>query len=134
MEIFRCMNFENYKKYAPAFSRYGVGIVFLIFGIWQFVNPSSWEGYLPAFVVSNFNAATFIFLNGVFDSLIGTLLISGVFVRVSSLLGIVHLLGIVFSLGWNDVAVRDIGLLIVLIAVFLNGKDALCLGKRKETA
>ncbi len=126
------MELDYYKKYAPAFSRYGVGIVFLIFGIWQFVNPSSWEGYLPVFVISSFNAATFIFLNGVLDSLIGVLLISGVFVRAASAIGVLHLLGIVFSLGWNDVAVRDIGLIIVLISVFLNGKDDFCLGKNNK--
>jgi len=132
MKMFSDMNLDNYKRYAPAFARYGVGIVFLIFGIWQFVEPSSWEGYLPAFVISNFNAATFIYFNGAFDSLIGILLISGAFVRVAAALGALHLLGIVFSLGWNDAAVRDIGLLIVLIAVFLNGKDELCLGKNKN--
>ena|SRR3989344_6937090 len=123
----------SYKKYAPAIARIGVGFVFLVFGIWQLVSPEGWFGYLPSFVLNTgVSASTFILFNGIFDLVIGLLLILGLFLKVASVLGILHILGIVYSLGWNDVAVRDIGLLIVLISVLFNGPDDFCLQKKRR--
>ena len=125
------MELDNLKKYSPAVARGGVGFVFLVFALWQIIYPESWIGYLPGFVYSiGISVKTLIILNGALDLLIGLGLILGVFVRISSLLGMLHLIGIVGSLGWNDVSVRDLGLLIVLISVFLNGEDRFCLGRR----
>jgi uncharacterized membrane protein YphA (DoxX/SURF4 family) len=121
----------KYSRYAPLFARVGVGFVFLIFGIWQLINPQGWLGYVPNFILnSGINPITILLLNGVFDLLIGLGLVLGLFLRIVSLLGIIHLAGISYSLGWNDVAVRDIGLMIVLIAIFLQGPDEFCLSKR----
>ena len=121
----------TYKRYAPLIARLGVGIVFLVFGVWQILSPSGWLGYLPDFVLGfGISPSTFILLNGIFDLLIGLLLVFGLFLRIASAFGILHLAGIIFSLGWNDVAVRDLGLMIVLISVFLNGPDEFCLGKK----
>ena len=118
----------DFKRYAPAIARIGISIVFLIFGIWQIIHPESWFGYLPNFVSNlGFNLNTVVLLNGFLDTFIGIGLIVGIFVRFFSLIAIVHLIGIILSLGWNDVAVRDIGLLIVLISIFFNGKDKLCI-------
>ena len=119
------------KEYTPAIARWGVGVVFFIFGISQLLNPQSWMAYLPDFALTiGVSATNLIYMNGVFDLAIGILLLFGIFTRVVSLIGILHIIGIIISIGYNDVAVRDFGLLIVLVSVFLHGADKLCLVKR----
>jgi len=122
---------KDISKYAPVIARLGVGIVFFIFGIWQLSNPSSWFGYIPDFIL---NAGIFpgyvIFFNGILDFLIGFALLTGFFLRPAAALGILHLIITTTTLGFNDVSVRDFGLLVVLISVFLHGPDYFCLGKR----
>jgi len=118
------------KKYAPILARYGVGIVFFLFGILQLINPQSWVSWLPEFIVNNFDPVTFIYVNGIFDLVIGAFLLVGFLTRIVALLGIFHLLGVIFSLGFNDISIRDFGLLLVLVSVLLHGSDEWCLDKK----
>jgi len=118
------------KKYAPILARYGVGIVFFLFGILQLINPQSWVSWLPEFIVNNFDPVTFIYVNGIFDLVIGAFLLVGFLTRIVALLGILHLLGVIFSLGFNDISIRDFGLLLVLVSVLLHGSDEWCLDKK----
>lgn len=111
------------------FARLGVGSVFFIFGIMQLVNPENWIGYLPDFILSFGDAGRFIFFNGIFDLVLGFFLLIGLLTRVSAFIGILHLMGVIFSLGFNDIAVRDFGLLLVLISVLINGSDDYCLDR-----
>jgi len=118
----------DYKKLAPPILRYGIGLVFLVFGIWQIISPNYWAGYLPSYTLSfGVSANLMIFLNGVLDLFIGGGLVLGIYLRFFSALGILRILVIIFSLGWNDVTIRDIGILFALISIFLNGKDDFCL-------
>jgi len=127
---------KNYlTSYAPVLARYGIGIVFFIFGIDQLIRPEAWIAWIPDSIINfatNFsiNNISFIYFNGLFDLIIGLLLLVGLFVRVTALIGTLHIIGIIFSLGYNDISVRDFGLLLVLISVFLNGPDELCLDKK----
>ncbi len=117
---------EKIKKYSPALLRVGIAVVFLWFGFSQIKNPSSWTGLLPAFLNSS---VSFIYLNGIFKIIFATLLLLGVFTRtVSFLLGL-HLIGIIFSLGYGAIAVRDLGLAIATFSIFLHGADEFCLDK-----
>lgn len=137
---------ESYRKYAPAVVRVGVALVFLWFGISQLVNPESFLGYVPSWLYSSSGGVEhhhplqllhgvsglvhwLIMGNGVFEVVFGLLLLAGFFVRLSALLLSVNLLVIAFNLGYNDVAVRDVGLAVATFSVFLNGSDLLCLGK-----
>jgi uncharacterized membrane protein YphA (DoxX/SURF4 family) len=121
------------KEYAPSIARYGVGVVFFIFGISQLLSPENWLGYLPSFTYNlGITPGNLIFMNGIFDLVLGLFLLLGLFVRIFALLGSLHLIGIIVSLGYSDVAVRDLGLLIVLISIFLNEQDRLCLGKHRN--
>ena len=65
-----------------------------------------------------------------FDAFLGSLLLLGFFTRIVALVSSIHLLTISLGLGYNDIAVRDIGLSIAAFSVFLNGEDSLCLGRR----
>ncbi|NCN51965.1 hypothetical protein GW931_03060 [archaeon] len=121
----------NKREIASAVLRWGVSFVFLVFGIWQLVNPTSWVGYVPGYVYGlGISISLIIILNGILDLLIGVSLVSGIYLRFFSVLGVLRILVIAFSLGWNDVFVRDIGLAIALIAIYLNGEDGWCF-KRK---
>jgi len=120
----------DYKKLAPPILRYGVGFVFLVFGIWQIISPNYWAGYLPSYTL-NFGVSSglIIFLNGILDLFIGVGIVLGIYLRFFSVLGILRILVIIFSLGWNDVAVRDIGIIFALVSIFLNGEDNFSLKK-----
>jgi len=121
------------KEYAPTIARYGVGIVFFLFGIDQLIRPETWITWIPQYALNlGVSAKTLIYFNGIFDLIIGLSLLSGFLVRFASFLGILHLGGIILSLGYNDVAIRDLGLLLVLISIFLHGPDRWCLQKKKK--
>jgi uncharacterized membrane protein YphA (DoxX/SURF4 family) len=117
------MELEKWKGYAPKFARYGLAFVFLTFGIMQWVDPASWLGYIPAWAHVGLSDTTLIYLNGTFDFVIGLFLLLGLLIRLFGAIAFFHLLGIVLSMGWNEVTIRDIGLMIVCVSVFLRGSD-----------
>ena len=41
------------------------------------------------------------------------------------------LIGIIIGLGYNNIAVRDFGLMLITFAIFLGGKDKWCLDYKK---
>lgn len=115
----------------PKLTRYGVGIVFLIFGIMQFMDPTSWLGYLPSWSSSfPVSPQTLIYLNGTLDFVLGALLILGFLTRIAAAIAALHLLGIIFSLGFNEIAVRDLGLAIVAAAIAFAGPDDWCVDRK----
>src|SRR3989344_1041674 len=123
---------KSFPEYSRILTRIAISIVFLWFGITQIVNPEYLMGYLPNFILLSGYAKTFIYLNGIFEIAFGTLLIIGLFTRTVALLLTVHLLGIIIGLGYNDIAVRDFGLMLVTFAIFLGGKDKWCLDWRRK--
>jgi uncharacterized membrane protein YphA (DoxX/SURF4 family) len=124
------LDWEKYSAYAPLVLRVGLALVVLWFGVSQLISPSDWLGYLPSFVFKlPFSPESFILFNGVFEIIFGGLLLTGFWVRPAAALLSLHLLGIIITLGYNEIAVRDFGLLLAMISVFLSGKDARCWGK-----
>ena len=126
---------SNIKKYAPCLVRISVSLVFLWFGINQFLAPEKFYGYLPSWAVNYIgmhmayvsqNIRILILINGLLEIILGFLLLLGVFTRVSALILSMHLFAIMLSLGYNDVAVRDFGLSMAAFSVFLNGHDFFC--------
>ncbi len=116
------------RNYSPAVLRMGLSLVFLWFGISQLARPESFLGYVPQWLSSY--SDMLLFGNGLFDLLIGALLLLGVFTRIAALIGGLHLLSIsLFSVGYNEVGVRDAGLAVAAFSVFLNGEDSFCLGR-----
>ena len=108
------------KQYQPLVLRIGISLVFLWFGINQLINPDYFISYIPDW------AAEFtylIVLNGIFEIVFGLLLLIGLFTKFSSAILTIHLMTITMSLGYNDVAVRDFGLMIATMVIFMNGAD-----------
>ena len=124
------MDLSKAKTFAPAILRYGLGLVYLWFGISQLVNPGNFIGYLPGFLFNSGYAGTFVIINGVFEIIAGTLHILGIFTRIVAALLALHLIAITFDLGYGEVAVRDFGLAVATIVVFLWGVDSWCMERK----
>ena len=125
------MPLDDYKVYAPTVVRVGISLVFLWFGLVNIFNPNMLVGYIPPWFPSQIIAPLiFTVITGVFEVVIGLALLAGLYTRVAAFLAFLHILSIGISLGYNDIAVRDIGLAIVAFAIFLYGPDKLCLDNK----
>lgn len=137
---------ENNKKYSTDIVRIAVSMVFLWFGINQIVDPESFLGYIPQWLYSqepqmmhgfmqfmqavpNFVYAI-ILLNGIFETIFGILLLIGFFTRIAALFLALHLFGIAFSLGYNDIAIRDFGLALATVSLIFSGAGELSLDNK----
>ena len=103
-------------KYSYLVLRLGLAAVFFWFGIDKFFHPSYWiNAWTPAW----FDSVQLMYLLGIFEVLIGLSLLTKVFSKAFSLLGILFLLSIFAVIGITEVTIRDIGLMGGLLAVFL---------------
>lgn len=125
------------QKWSPVVLRVGLGLVMLWFSLQQLTSPDGWVSYLPEWTkMLPISQMTFVLLNGWFEITFGILLIKGFYTRIVSLALGLHMLGIVFSVGYNPTGVRDFGIAIGLISIFLNGPSAWSLDeyfKKKES-
>src|SRR6185369_12924187 len=103
--------------------RIGIGLVMLWFGTQQLLHPEQWTGFLPSWTVSlPISQISFVYLNGFFEVVFGILLALNIWRKVVSALLAIHMLGIVittFSMGSQAIAVRDFGIFIALLSIFL---------------
>ena len=107
---------------SPIVLRIGIGLVIMWFGLQQIANPSGWVVYLPEFTKSlPISQINFVLLNGYFELVFGALLIAGFYLRIVALLLALHMAGIVLSVGYNEIGVRDFGILTALVAIFFHG-------------
>ncbi|MEK6927400.1 MAG: DoxX family protein [Nanoarchaeota archaeon] len=124
---------NNLEKYASPFLRISISLVFLWFGITQVISPTNWTSFLPNFILNfGWNPEIFIYLNAALEIILGIFLLIGLFVRFSAFILAIHLLFISFSLGYNAVAIRDLGLTLATLSIFLTGPDEYCLDKIKN--
>ncbi len=117
------------KKYAPIVVRLAIALVFLWFGSNQIMAPGEWFGYLPGFVPEQ-SMAMFVTFNGIGEIILGLLLVMGLFTRIVALLLALHLLGIIFFVGYNEIGVRDFGLMLAALSIALHGHDSWCFDAR----
>ena len=108
---------------AKVLVRLGLSLVILWFAVNQLYRPDYFMGYLPDFLFSNPNAILFVRANGVFELVFGLMLLLGVLTRLVAAVLALHLLGIMLSLGYNENAIRDFGLMIALMSVAVAGED-----------
>lgn len=124
-------NIERAKLFAPVVVRMGLSLVFIWFGLQQLTNAEIWTGLIPQSIIniSGLSAITFVYLNGIFEVIVSLCLLIGFFTRTSALLLTLHLFNIILIVGYNDVGVRDFGLAMAGISIFLNGADIWCADK-----
>ena len=114
----------KYEEYSPIILRISLSFVFLWFGLTGVFNTNEFIGYVPEFAYNlPISLESIVILNGIFEIVLGTLLITGLFTRVVAFILFLHTLGIMFSLGYNDVAVRDFGIALATLAIAFNGAD-----------
>ncbi|MCF7865435.1 MAG: DoxX family protein [Candidatus Pacebacteria bacterium] len=113
------------KVIAPTILRIGLALVFLWFGVNQIVNPTAWVAYIPDWVVSlsSLSAETIVYLNAAFEIFFGVALFLGFFTRFVSFFLMLHIFEITYTVGFDATGVRDFGLSVAALVVFLNGAD-----------
>lgn len=116
---------QKLKKFSPVVLRVGMALVFLWFGTNQFIDTNAWIGFIPDSVVhvTSLDPATLVHLNGIFEIVFGAMLLLGIFTRFAAFLLVLHTLDIMYIVGFDSIGVRDFGLSIAMIAVWLNGDD-----------
>jgi uncharacterized membrane protein YphA (DoxX/SURF4 family) len=119
----------NLQRYSPVIVRVGLALVFVWFGVNQFMDTNAWLGYMPQSVIdiSHLSAATLVHLNGAFEIIFGIALLLGFFTRFAALLLALHILDITYVVGFDSIGVRDFGLSMATVAVFFHGADFLTL-------
>lgn len=111
------------QNYLPMFIiRLGLSFVFLWFGIDKFIQPMFWASWMPKILIDAipFSKIIFIYILGLGELILGVLLLIGLFTRLIALFVAIHLCGVIISIGFNDIAVRDFGLLLSAIALAIN--------------
>ena len=100
----------------------GLAFVFLYFGIDKFVHPKIWIGWMPDRMdgLLGIGNDRWLSLIGATEIAIGVMLLIPIRIvqKVGTALAVLHLLGILTQVGWNDIAVRDIGLLLMGAALW----------------
>jgi uncharacterized membrane protein YphA (DoxX/SURF4 family) len=105
--------------------RIGLAIVFLWFGIDKFIQPQYWlDAWVPAAIQDmagriGIMPRDLIYLNGIFEVLVGLSLATGFFIRYFAIAGAVFLVGASIINGFNEVLIRDVGLLAGLVSLVL---------------
>lgn len=118
---------EHIKSYAPVLLRYSMALVFIWFGVQQFIDTSHWLAFVPDSVVSmtGLSAQTLVYANATFEIIFGIMLLIGWQIRIAGVLLALHLFEIAYAVGYGEIAVRDIGLALATLSVAMHGKDEL---------
>ena|SRR3989344_3651759 len=128
-----CFKFlEKKKDLVPFLLRLGLGIIFFWFGITKFTNIESWYSFIPPWLESllPISVNMFLYIQGAIETLIGLFLILGIFVRKSAFLAALILIVIIITVGFNDISLRDFGLLMIAISLMILGQGKYSISKK----
>lgn len=99
----------------------GLAFVFAYFGIDKLIHPLIWIGWIPLWMegLLGLTREGWLLLTGILEILFAILLLLPIRTarRIGAALISLHLLAILTQTGWNDIAVRDIGLLLSSLAL-----------------
>ena len=113
-------------RFSNMLLKIGIAAVFMWFGIHKFISPEYWVNawipvWLPNFLeYFSLTPINFIYISGIFQILVGLSFLTNVGTRIFALLASVFLLLIIVIFGFNgfnEIIVRDIGLLGGLLAI-----------------
>ncbi len=111
----------NNHKYAHGLLTTALVLVFLYFGIDKFLHPTIWLGFMPLWMdnLLGIGIDTWLGIIGAMEILFGLLLLFPIkkVRQMGCILIAMHLVGIVTIVGWNDIGVRDTGLLLAALAL-----------------
>lgn len=81
--------------------------------------------WVPSWIWRAVNIDIFLLSQGILEALIGGFLICGLFTRIVAAIASILIFLIIVSIGFNEIAIRDIGLLGACIALILLGSGEL---------
>jgi uncharacterized membrane protein YphA (DoxX/SURF4 family) len=110
--------------------RIGLGGVFLWFGTDKFIHPDIWVHYIPSWFPMLIPVSLFVLLMGIVETLIGLLVLAGFYTRIAAALAVLMLIPILISLGYNEIGVRDFGLLMLALGILFLGAGELSLDNK----
>ena len=109
--------------FASVLLRFGLAFVFLYAAVAGFIAPQNWVGYLPGFATAILPANVLLAILGLYEIILGLLLLFKGDVHWPALLAFLTLVGITFvNLSQFDVVFRDVGLAFAALALFFIGK------------
>ena len=114
--------------------RMALSVVFIIFGLWEIINPQYWQGFVPGFVRSMVsNLHPLVQIHGAVLLIVGLMILLGFYMRIASIIAGLMLLEITVSLilesGFSDLFVRDLALLILAVALYFDSTRHLSINK-----
>ena len=105
----------------------GLAFVFAYFGIDKFIHPTLWIDWMPTWLDGQFSLtlSQWMQVTAVAEIIIAAALLFPVLIvqRIASFFAAAHLTAVLTQTGWNDIAVRDIGLLMMATALWYLLKD-----------
>jgi len=117
------LNKMKKEELVSLFLRIGIAFTFIYVGIFAFLNPSSWIGFIPEFVESFISRESFLIVHVVTDIALGAWLLSGKKTYYAAVLSAVFLFGItIFNFGALDIVFRDVGLFFAAVALAILSK------------
>jgi hypothetical protein len=118
------------RRHHAAFWIIGVGLafVFVVFGLEKFFLPANWIGWIPAWMNGLLGLDRYVWLKMIGGAEILTALLLllpyRLVRRTGAAMATVQMVGVLTQTGWNDIAVRDIALLSMAVALWvLLGRD-----------
>ena len=98
----------------------GLAFVFAYAAVSSFMHPFEWVGYVPTFLTRFAAPATLVKLIALYELFLAAWLLSAKYRKYAALLSAVTLAGIIV-LNWGQMIVtfRDVGLLFMALALFL---------------
>lgn len=99
--------------------RIGLGFVFIYAGLYKLLDPLSWAGFIPVWLLQAIPQGVFLAVHGVFELVTGFTILLGFKMAFFASLACVNLLAIVLFYGITDTTFRDLGLFMAALALFL---------------
>jgi uncharacterized membrane protein len=116
------MESEKIRHYLAT---YAVSFIFIIFGIWEIINPQYWAGFVPSFVSRLPGSANFLVqIHGIVLAAAAISLAFDFKRKIAAALGTLMMLGIVISLyidsGFSTLLIRDIAITLFVASLFFD--------------
>jgi len=111
-----------------------MALVFLWFGVQQFLKPADWTGYIPSWAsIIPLSPTALVYANATLEVVLGAFLILGIFTRISALILAIHL-GVIsvdmFQIGSAAIGVRDFGLAMATLTIAIASEHSHTIGKK----
>ena len=104
------------------FTRLGLSVIFIAFGIWEILQPLYWVSFVPTQLGGILSSSLLVTVHGSVLLIVGLAVLLGFYLRIAAFLSILIMFEILITLiivsGFSDLIIRDIVVLFLAIALF----------------